>query len=68
MTDPLPYVLMSDLLPKQGRPVRYRSWRNYSLALLLVGINFQCVEFTNEFMRICTKEEIMSVQMCSVNC
>lgn len=54
MTEPLAHMLVSDLLPKQDRsvlPFPHRSWRNYNLALLLVGINFQCGKFTNEFMR-----------------
>ena len=54
MTEPLARMQVSDLLPKQGRsvlPFPHRLWRNYNLALLLVWINFQCGEFTNEFMR-----------------
>lgn len=51
---PLAHMLVSDLLPEQGKsllPFSHCSWRNYNLALFLVGINFQCGEFTNEFMR-----------------
>lgn len=47
MTGPVTRLLVSDLLPLPHGPRR-----NYNLAFLLARINFQCGEFTNEFMRI----------------